>query len=45
VSHPRGGEAEAFNRVIALAAFIDQPIMIFHVFERRRRGAGARGAW
>jgi len=31
VSHPRGGEAEAFNRVIALAAFIDQPIMIFHV--------------
>ena len=31
VSHPRGGEAEAFNRIIALAAFIDQPIMIFHV--------------
>jgi dihydropyrimidinase len=31
VSHPRGSEAEAFNRVIALAAFIDQPIMIFHV--------------
>jgi dihydropyrimidinase len=31
VSHPRGGEDEAFNRVIALAAFIDQPIMIFHV--------------
>jgi dihydropyrimidinase len=31
VSHPRAGEAEAFNRIIALAAFIDQPIMIFHV--------------
>jgi dihydropyrimidinase len=31
ISHPRAGEAEAFNRVIALAAFIDQPIMIFHV--------------
>ena len=31
VSHPRAGEVEAFNRIIALAAFIDQPIMIFHV--------------
>jgi len=30
-SHPRISEAEAFNRVISLAAFIDQPIMIFHV--------------
>jgi dihydropyrimidinase len=31
VAHPRAGEAEAFNRLITLAAFIDQPIMIFHV--------------
>jgi dihydropyrimidinase len=37
VSHPRAGEAEAFNRIIALAAFIDQPIMI-------RRGNRGRGA-
>jgi dihydropyrimidinase len=31
LSHPRGGEAEAFTRVIACAALIDQPIMIYHV--------------
>ena len=31
VSHPRGCEAEAFNRLITFAEFIDQPIMIFHV--------------
>ena len=31
VSHPRASEAEAFSRLIALASFIDQPIMIFHV--------------
>src|ERR1700736_3438099 len=31
VSHPRGGEAEAFPRLIAFAAFLDQPVMIFHV--------------
>jgi dihydropyrimidinase len=31
LSHPRAGEVEAFNRIITLAAFIDQPIMIFHV--------------
>ncbi len=31
VSHPRSGEAEAFNRLISFAAFLDQPIMIFHV--------------
>jgi len=31
VSHPRSGEAEAFNRLITFAAFLDQPIMIFHV--------------
>jgi dihydropyrimidinase len=31
VSHPRIGEAEAFNRLISFAAFLDQPVMIFHV--------------
>ena len=31
ISHPRGGEAEAFNRLITFAELIDQPIMIFHV--------------
>ena len=31
VSHPRGGEIEAFHRVIAMAELVDQPIMIFHV--------------
>ena len=30
-SHPRLAEAEAINRAIAMAAFIDQPLMIFHV--------------
>ena len=48
VSHPRAGEAEAFNRVIALAAFIDQPIMIFHVSSAegaaRIRAGARRGA-
>lgn len=31
ISHARFSEAEAFNRLIGLAALIDQPIMIFHV--------------
>jgi dihydropyrimidinase len=49
VSHPRAGEVEAFNRIIALAAFIDQPIMIFHVSSaegaariRQARGEGLK---
>ena len=49
VSHPRAGEVEAFNRIIALAAFIDQPIMIFHVSTaegaariRQARGEGVK---
>jgi dihydropyrimidinase len=49
VSHPRAGEVEAFNRIIALAAFIDQPIMIFHVSTaegaariRQARGEGIK---
>lgn len=47
VSHPRLAECEAFERVIAMAALIDQPIMIFHVSTaegaaiiRRARGEG-----
>jgi len=31
ISHPRGSEAEAFTRLIACAALIDQPIMVYHV--------------
>jgi dihydropyrimidinase len=31
VSHPRAGEAEAFTRLIACAALVDQPIMVYHV--------------
>jgi len=49
LSHPRGGEAEAFTRVIACAALIDQPIMIYHVSTaegaaviRRARGEGRK---
>lgn len=49
VSHPRVSEAEAMNRLIAMAALVDQPIMIFHVSTaegaatiRRARGAGLK---
>jgi dihydropyrimidinase len=49
ISHPRAGEVEAFNRIITLAAFIDQPIMIFHVSTeegaariRQARGEGLK---
>ena len=31
VSHARLSEAEAFNRLIAFAELVDQPIMIYHV--------------
>ena len=31
ISHARISEAEAFNRLIGMAALIDQPIMIYHV--------------
>jgi len=48
-SHPRGCEAEAFNRLITFAEFLDQPIMIFHVSTaegvdviRRARGRGLK---
>jgi dihydropyrimidinase len=49
VSHPRVSETEAFERLIAMAALINQPIMIFHVSTaegaaiiRRARGTGQK---
>src|SRR6266513_1105198 len=49
ISHPRVCEPEAFNRLIACAALVDQPIMIFHVSTaegaaaiRRARGEGLK---
>jgi dihydropyrimidinase len=47
ISHPRGSEAEAFNRLITFAELVDQPIMIFHVSTREGvdviRSARGRG--
>ncbi len=31
ISHPRIAEAEATNRLIAMAALVDQPVVVFHV--------------
>ena len=31
ISHPRAAEAEAVGRLIAMAALVDQPIVVFHV--------------
>ena len=31
ISHPRGSEYEAITRLIACAALIDQPVMVYHV--------------
>lgn len=49
ISHPRGSEAEAINRLIACAELIDQPIMVFHVSTaegvaaiRQARGRGLK---
>lgn len=42
-SHPRLAEAEAINRAAAMAAFIDQPLMIFHV--STREGAATLRRW
>ena len=44
ISHARVSEAEAFNRLIGMAALIDQPIMIFHVSTARRRQGDPRCA-
>jgi dihydropyrimidinase len=49
ISHPRVCESEAFTRLIACAALVDQPIMIYHVSTaegasviRRARGQGLK---
>jgi dihydropyrimidinase len=49
ISHPRRSEAEAFRRLIACAALVDQPIMIYHVSTaegaaviRQARGEGLK---
>jgi dihydropyrimidinase len=49
LSHPRGCEAEAINRLVACAELVDQPVMIFHVATaegieaiRRARGRGLK---
>ena len=49
VSHPRGGEIEAFHRIIAFSELVDQPVMIFHVSTaegaaiiREARGLGVK---
>ena len=31
ISHPRAAEAEAVNRLIAMATLVDQPVVVFHV--------------
>lgn len=31
LSHPRGSEVEAINRLIVCAELLDQPVMVFHV--------------
>jgi dihydropyrimidinase len=47
LSHPRGSEAEAINRLITCAELLDQPIMVFHVSTAEGaatiRAARARG--
>ena len=49
VAHPRAAESEAITRLIACAALVDQPIMVFHVSTaegaaviRRARGEGLK---
>jgi dihydropyrimidinase len=49
ISHARFSEADAFNRLIGMAALVDQPIMIFHVSTaegakviRQARGEGLK---
>ena len=49
ISHARFSEADAFNRLIGMAALVDQPIMIFHVSTaegakviRKARGEGLK---
>jgi dihydropyrimidinase len=49
LSHPRTAELEAIERMVRLAALVDQPIMVFHVSTaegaaiiRRARGQGLK---
>jgi dihydropyrimidinase len=49
VSHPRLAEVEAIERLVRLAALVDQPVMVFHVSTaegaaviRRARGEGQK---
>jgi dihydropyrimidinase len=49
ISHPRVSEAEAITRLVACAALVDQPIMVFHVSTaegaaviRQARGQGLK---
>ena len=44
ISHPRVCEPEAFTRLIACAALVDQPIMIFHVSTAEGAGGDPQGA-
>jgi dihydropyrimidinase len=48
-SHPRAAECEAIERLVAMSALLDQPVMIFHVSTaegaaiiRRARGEGIK---
>ncbi len=48
-SHPRAAECEAIERLVAMSALLDQPVMIFHVstaegaaIVRRARGEGIK---
>ncbi len=41
-SHPRAGEAEAIQRIATFAAFLDQPVMVFHISTREGLEAFAR---
>jgi dihydropyrimidinase len=47
LSHPRGSEVEAINRLVVCAELLDQPVMIFHVSTAEGaaaiRAARARG--
>lgn len=49
ISHPRGSEAEAINRLAACSELLDQPVMVFHVSTaegaaviRQARGRGLK---
>ena len=44
ICHARSAEAEAINRVIALAELVDAPILIVHVSTHRRHRRDPRGA-